>query len=225
MDQLACILGGAVAIDFASPAMPKIEKAPLDLAAEGYGLCIVNTGGNHADLTEDYASVPAEMKAVASFFGKSVLREVDCDELTKKIPELREAVGDRADLRALHFLRENERVMRQKECLSRADLEGFFAEVLASGRSSFCYLQNVYTTKNLREQGISLALCLCDEFFASKKLRGAWRVHGGGFAGTIQAYVPLTEIRSFRAMMESVFGESACTVLRIRPVGAVKIEG
>ncbi len=221
MDQVACAVGGIVAIDFADPKSPVIEKVDLDISAKGYNLCIVNTGGNHADLTDDYASVPKEMKSVAAYFGKSVLREVDEDELIKAIPALRESVGDRAILRAIHFFNENKRVEKQKAALMSGDLESFFSEVLASGRSSFCYLQNVYTVKNLEEQGLSLALCLADGYLANKN--AAWRVHGGGFAGTIQAFVPMSEVAGFCALMDGVFGESKCIVLRIRPVGATRI--
>ena len=221
MDQLACVLGGVVAIDFTSPEAPSMEQVALDLSAYGYGLCIVNTGGNHADLTEDYASVPAEMKAAAAYFGHSVLREGSEEELMSALPALRTAVGDRAVLRALHFFRENRRVAQQLASLRAGDLQGFLEEVSASGRSSFCYLQNVYTHKNLKEQGISLALCLCDTLLA--RTDGAWRVHGGGFAGTVQAYVPIKDMAEFCSRMEEVFGEGACTVLRIRPQGAQKL--
>jgi len=221
MDQVACAAGGIVAIDFADPKAPVIDKLDFDISAQGYNLCIVNTGGNHADLTDDYASVPAEMKAVAAHFGKKVLRQVDETQFFDEIPVLRESCGDRAVLRALHFFNENKRVAKQKAALKAGDLDAFFAEVIASGRSSFCYLQNVYTAKNLREQGLSLALCLADGFLSGK--RAAWRVHGGGFAGTIQAFVPSTEVEGFRAVMDSVFGEGKCIVLRIRPEGAVKI--
>jgi len=222
MDQVACAVGGIVAIDFADPTRPVIEKVDFDLSAKGYNLCIVNTGGNHADLTDDYAAVPAEMKAVAAHFGKTVLREVNETELLAAIPTLRETVGDRAILRALHFFGENKRVAEQKAALKSGDLNAFFAQVLTSGRSSFCYLQNVYTTKNLSEQGLSLALCLAEEYLSDKN--AAWRVHGGGFAGTVQAYVPTAEVEGFRALMDSVFGEGKCIVLRIRPEGAVRID-
>ena len=221
MDQMACGVGGIIAIDFADPSAPIIEKVDFDITAAGYNLCIVNTGGNHADLTDDYASVPAEMKAVASAFGKKVLREVNEDELIAKIPALRETLGDRAIMRALHFFAENRRVALQKKALSEGDLDQFFANVIASGRSSFCYLQNVYTSKNLTEQGLSLALCLAERVLGGKK--AAWRVHGGGFAGTIQAFVPSEDVETFRATMDAAFGEGRCMVLRIRPVGAVKI--
>ena len=221
MDQVACAVGGIVAIDFADPKAPVIEKMDFDISGAGYNLCIVNTGGNHADLTDDYASVPAEMKAVAAHFGKKVLRELDEQTVIAEIPALREKLGDRAILRALHFFAENRRVAAQKAALQKGDIDAFFAGVIASGRSSFCYLQNVYTSKNLTEQGLSLALCLADNLLAGKK--AAWRVHGGGFAGTIQAFVPTAEVESFRNTMDAAFGEGRCMVLRIRPVGAVKI--
>ena len=221
MDQVACAVGGIVAIDFADPAAPVIDKVDFDLSAKGYNLCIVNTGGNHADLTDDYASVPAEMKAVAAHFGKKVLRELDENDVIAAIPALREKVGDRAILRALHFFNENKRVAKQKAALLDGDLDAFFAEVIASGRSSFCYLQNVYTSKNLSEQGLSLALCLAEQYLSDK--RAAWRVHGGGFAGTIQSFVPAEAVEGYRAIMDATFGEGKCIVLRIRPVGAVKV--
>ena len=221
MDQVACAVGGIVAIDFKDPASPVIEQIDFDLSAAGYRLCIVNTGGNHADLTDDYAAVPAEMKAVAAHFGKKVLRECTEDEVVRAIPALRETVGDRAVLRALHFLRENERVASQKAALLNGELDSYFAGVLSSGRSSFCYLQNVYTTKNVKEQGLSLALALAEGYLAGK--RAAFRVHGGGFAGTIQAYVPENDVDGFRALMDGAFGEGACAVLRVRPRGAVRV--
>jgi len=225
MDQTACAVGGFITIDFGDPTTPVIEKMDFDLTSAGYRLCIVNTGGNHADLNEDYASVPAEMKAVARELGVSVLRETCRCALDKRLREggsaLREKLGDRAIMRAYHFFAENERVAKQKAALLCGDLDKFFENVILSGKSSFCYLQNVYTTKNLSEQGLSLALCLAEDFLAGK--RAAFRVHGGGFAGTIQAFVPTEDVEGFRAVMDGAFGEGKCIVLRIRPVGAVKI--
>ena len=221
MDQVACASGGIVSIDFADTAAPIIEKLNFDITAAGYNLCIVNTGGNHADLTDDYASVPAEMKQVAAFFGKPYLRELSREDVIGNIAALREKCGDRAVLRALHFFDENNRVAAQKKALQENDLCGFFDGVKASGRSSFCYLQNVYTTKNVTEQGLSLALCVAEGFLADKK--AAWRVHGGGFAGTIQSFVPAASAEDFRALMDSVFGEGACIILRIRNEGAIRI--
>lgn len=161
------------------------------------------------------------MKAVAAHFGKAVLRELDKETVIREIPVLREKLGDRAVLRALHFFNENERVAAQKAALKSGRLDEFFSEVLASGKSSFCYLQNVYTSKNLSEQGLSLALCLSEDYLTGKN--AAWRVHGGGFAGTIQSYVPDAEVDGYRALMDGVFGEGKCIVLRIRPVGAVRV--
>ncbi len=221
MDQVACAVGGIVAIDFADTKNPIITPIEFDMTAAGYNLCIVNTGGNHADLTDDYASVPAEMKAIAAYFGKEVLRETDEETVIAAIPTLREKFGDRAIMRALHFFAENKRVAKQKAALESGDLDAFFENVKASGRSSFCYLQNVYTTKNLTEQGLSLALCLAERILGDKK--AAWRVHGGGFAGTIQAFVPTETVPEYKAAMDACFGEGACIVLGIRPVGATKI--
>ena len=219
MDQVACAAGGIVAIDFADEGAPAIDVIRPDM--KDYKLCIVNTGGNHADLTADYASVPAEMKAIAAHFGKSVLREVDEAELLSDLPALREAFGDRAILRALHFFAENRRVLAQKKALLDNDLDRFLDGVIASGRSSFCYLQNVYTTKNVSEQGLSLALCLAERFLSDKG--GAWRVHGGGFAGTIQSFVHEKDVEAYRTLMDAAFGEGACIVLRIRPHGAIRV--
>ncbi len=215
MDQCACAVGGIIAIDFADPTAPVVEAIPFDLTAAGYALCIVDTGGNHADLTPDYAAVPAEMKAVAAALGKTVLRETDEDAVMANISALRASYGDRAVLRALHFFAENKRVARMLAALKLGNLDAFFEGVSASGRSSFCYLQNVYTTVNVKEQGLSLALCLCESLPAA-----AHRVHGGGFAGTIQAYVALDRVEEFRIAMDSVFGKGACRVLHIRTVGA-----
>ena len=221
MDQMACAVGGIIAIDFRDPSAPVIEQTDFDLSAAGYNLCIFNTGGNHADLTGDYASVPAEMKSVAAYFGKEVLRDTDENAVLAAIPALREKVGDRAILRALHFFAENRRVAAQKAALKAGDLDTFLANVIASGRSSFCYLQNVYTTKNVSEQGLSLALCLAERVLSGK--RAAWRVHGGGFAGTIQAFVPTEDVAEFRAVMDAAFGEGRCMVLRVRPEGALRV--
>lgn len=221
MDQMACAVGGIIAIDFRDPSAPMIEQTDFDLSAAGYNLCIVNTGGNHADLTGDYASVPAEMKSVAAYFGKEVLRDTDENAVLAAIPALREKVGDRAILRALHFFAENRRVAAQKAALKAGDLDTFLANVIASGRSSFCYLQNVYTTKNVSEQGLSLALCLAERVLSGK--RAAWRVHGGGFAGTIQAFIPTEDVAEFRAVMDAAFGEGRCMVLRVRPEGALRV--
>ena len=221
MDQVACAYGGAVAIDFMDTKNPVITPISFDFTGAGYNLCIVSTGGNHADLTDDYASVPAEMKAIAAYFGKEVLRETDEEAVVAAIPALREKLGDRAIMRAFHFFNENKRVEAQKNALIAGDIETFFENVKASGRSSFCYLQNVFTTKNVSEQGLSLALCLAEKVLSGKS--AAWRVHGGGFAGTIQAFVKTEDVAAFKSIMDASFGEGACMVLNIRPVGAARV--
>ncbi len=221
MDQAACAVGGMVAMDFADPAEPIVEPIAFDMTAAGYALCIVNTGGNHADLTDDYAAVPAEMRAVAGAMGVSVLRDAKESAVLEAIPRLRAEVGDRAILRALHFFAENRRVTAMVDALQRGDLAQYFDGVKSSGRSSFCYLQNVYPTSNVREQGLSVALCLAERVLADSD--GAWRVHGGGFAGTIQAYVPLAMVPTFRSVMDGAFGASACLTLHIRSVGACRL--
>ena len=221
MDQMACAVGGFVFIDFEEPENPIVDPIGFSLTDNGYSLCIVNTGGNHADLNDDYASVPLEMKAVASKLGKTVLRGASEEEIIKVIPALREEVGDRAILRALHFVRENARVSVIRDHLKADNLDGFLSGILESGASSFQYLQNVYTTINVREQGLSLALALTDGYLKGKGC--AFRVHGGGFAGTIQVFIKNELIDGYCALMDSVFGEGAAMKLRIRPVGACKL--
>lgn len=222
MDQTACAVGGFITIDFENAKNPVIEAMDFDLTREGYSLCIVNTGGNHADLNEDYASVPAEMKAVAKLFGKEVLRGLSVSDIFAKATEIRESLGDRALLRAVHFICENERVASQVEALKAGNIDAFFEGVTGSGNSSFKYLQNVYTTKNVSEQGLSLALCVTENYLKGK--RAACRVHGGGFAGTIQAFVPSADTEEYRSLMDSVFGEGACHVLSVRRAGAVELK-
>lgn len=218
MDQLVSAVGGFVSVDFLDPTAPIVTPISSPLDAEGYCLAIVNTGGSHADLTDDYAAVSGEMRAVASYFGREVLRGVTEQELLANAPVLRRAVGDRALLRAFHFVRENERVTRAAEALAAGRIEEFLAAVRASGRSSFTYLQNVYTTKHPEEQGLSLALLLAEGALASHS--AAWRVHGGGFAGTVQVFLRRTEAEGFSALMESVFGKGACMLLSVRREGA-----
>ncbi len=221
MDQVASAVGGIVAMDFAKKDAPVIEKIHFDLSCAGYSLCILNTGGNHADLTPDYAAIPAEMRTVAAFFGKEHLREVTQEQLVERLPALRTHAGDRAVLRALHFLSENRRVNMQKAALQQGDLERFLQLVQESGLSSFRYLQNVYSPSNPAEQGISLALCLAEQFLVPRG--GVCRVHGGGFAGTVQAYVKQADVTAYRKAMDAVFGEGACAPFFIRAQGATKI--
>ena len=221
MDQMACAVGGFVYIDFEDTKSPKIEKIDFDLSAQGYALCIVNTGGNHADLNEDYASVPAEMKSVAKVFGKTCLRELQKEDVLTHIAQLRREVGDRAIMRAIHFFNENERVTTQAIALKNGDLDVFLDYVIKSGYSSFMYLQNVFTVKNVSEQGLSLALAISASQLSGK--RAAFRVHGGGFAGTIQAFVPSSLVTGYKSAIDSAFGQGACHVLRIRKQGAIRV--
>ena len=221
MDQMACAVGGFVYIDFEDNQNPVVESVSFSLADAGYSLCIVNTGGSHAGLNEDYASVPAEMKSVAAYFDKETLRGISEEEILSAVPMLRKRVGDRAILRSIHFVRENERVEGAKDALKSGNLDAFYNIILASGRSSYQYLQNVYTNHNPFEQGISLALCVADGALSGKS--GAFRVHGGGFAGTIQAFVKNEDLPEFIDRMDLVFGDGATTPLNIRPLGAVKL--
>ena len=222
MDQMACAVGGFVYIDFADPKQPIIEPIPFSLTDAGFVLCILNTGGNHADLNADYASVPAEMKQVAAYFGKDVLRGITEEELIANAPVLRKTVGDRALLRAIHFVRENDRVGVTAEHLKAGNVDGFLETVKASGDSSYKYLQNVYTVKNVEEQGLSLALCIAEGLLAGRGC--AYRVHGGGFAGTTQAFVRAPLAEDYKTVTDSVFGDGACMMLSIRPLGAIQIK-
>ena len=221
MDQMACAVGGFVYIDFEDPKNPIVDPIAFSLTDAGYSLCIVNTGGNHADLNDDYASVPYEMKAVAKALGQDALRVFTEADIIKNIPALRETLGDRAILRALHFVRENDRVGTIRAALKNSDVKAFLNGILASGASSFKFLQNVFTTINVKEQGLSLALALAEGYLDGKDC--AWRVHGGGFAGTIQVFIKNEYVDGFVALMDSVFGEGAAMNLKIRPVGACRL--
>ena len=221
MDQMACAVGGFVYIDFNDPKNPIIDPIDFSLTERGYRLCIVNTGGNHANLNDDYASVPAEMKGVAALLGQEKLRGLTEADIIGAAAKIRATLGDRALMRALHFIRENDRVECGKDALIRGDMAEFFSTVTASGTSSFKYLQNVYTVKNVGEQGLSLALALTDGMPAGAV--GASRVHGGGFAGTIQAYVKREYTDAYIRLMDSVFGEGAVMRLNVRPLGAIKV--
>lgn len=219
MDQMASSVGGFVQIDFANPDSPVITPLSFDLDAKGYTLCVVDTKGTHADLTGDYAAIPAEMRAIAQVFGNSYLSEVDEGAFYAELSSLRAAAGDRAVLRAMHFFDDNRRVGEQARALFAGDITGFLKLVRESGESSFTCLQNIYA--NPREQGLSLALALSRRILSGTG--GAWRVHGGGFAGTIQAYVPHDILPRYRSTIESVFGDGTCRSLKIRPVGGVKL--
>ena len=220
MDQTASSVSGFVTIDFADPSVPVIEKVNFDFAACGHALCIVNTGGSHNDLTDDYAAVRGEMEAAAAVFGKKVLREIPAADFYAHIAQVRAAAGDRAVIRAMHFYAENDRVDREVAALQKGDFEAFKRTVIESGFSSFMYNQNVYTSKYPATQPVSLALALSESLLQGK---GAWRVHGGGFAGTIQAFVPADLLDTYRERMEEVFGKASCMVLRIRAEGGIKV--
>lgn len=220
MDQMASSVGSFITIDFADPSKPVIEAIDFDFSKSGHRLCIVDTKGNHADLTPEYAAVPTEMKAVAQYFGKEVLREVGRSEIMEKLPELRAKLGDRAVLRALHFYGDCERVEKQAAALKSRDFKKFLKLINESGDSSYKYLQNIYASSAPQEQGLSMALYLAADILDGK---GACRVHGGGFAGTIQAFVPEEKLREFKQRMESVFGEGSCYVLSIRPFGGTEV--
>lgn len=220
LDQMASSVGTFVTIDFKSTESPVVKKVDFDFASSGHSLCIVDTHGNHSDLTDDYAAVRSEMEDVAKALGKSVLREVTYEEFFAALPELTEKVNDRALLRAIHFFNENKRVDTAVECLENGDFEGFKQVIIDSGLSSYMLNQNVYSPKNPTEQKLSLALAISEELLKGK---GAWRVHGGGFAGTIQAFVPNDMLDEYKNTIEGVFGEGSCHVLIIRPVGGTQI--
>lgn len=217
MDQMACALGGVVAIDFADPAKPQWQQVTLHFAKEGYAFCIIDTGGDHADLTEDYAAIPAEMKSVARQLGADVLRNTDENDFWQKLPAIRQVCGDRAVMRAIHFYGDNKRVPMQIAALSDGRFADYLAMVTESGRSSLVNLQNIYSCHKPQQQAVSVTLALCEKFLGGK---GAYRVHGGGFAGTVQAYVPIAECDAFCAAINAVLGENACYVLNIRAEGA-----
>ena len=216
MDQTASSVGGAVAIDFADPASPVVRSVKVDLEALGYALCIIDSGASHAALTGEYASIPEEMGAVAEFFGKKVLREVDEAALLRALPELRKSAGDRAVLRALHFFADDRRAAEEADALERGDMDAFLALVRESGRSSWELLQNITPTGAAKEQAMAVALTVAGRALGG---RGACRVHGGGFAGAIQAFVPLDMLEGFQREVEAVLGKGSCKALSIRPVG------
>lgn len=221
MDQAASSVGGFIQIDFKEKERPEVQKIDFDFAKSGYVLCIIDTKGNHSDLTPDYAAIPAEMKAVAACFGKEVLREVDEAEFFSHLAEVREKTGDRAALRAIHFFGDNARVLEETTALRQGDFSRFQELIIESGNSSYQYLQNVFSPAHPEQQGVSLALALCERLL--KNRGGAWRVHGGGFAGTVQAFVPLDYLPEFIEKMEAVTGKGSCHSLRIRPVGGTQI--
>lgn len=218
MDQTASAVGNLVTIDFFEAGKPVIEPVAFDFGACGHALCIIDSGADHADLTDEYAAVPGEMKAVAAFLGKEVLTEIDEAAFFAAIPEIRKACGDRAVMRAIHFYQENARVPQQVAALRAGDFDKFLALVKQSGYSSYMYLQNVIPAGYKAHQDVAVALALCEHYLAG---RGAYRVHGGGFAGTVQAFVPYDILDSFVAGIDGALGAGACHVLSIRPQGGV----
>lgn len=220
LDQMASSVGTFVSIDFESTEKPVIKKVDYDFSTSGHSLCIVDTGGNHSDLTDDYAAVRAEMESVAAAMGKNVLREISFEDFKKALPEIKDKVNDRAIIRAFHFYNENIRVEKAVSALENGDFEAFKQIIIDSGHSSYMYNQNVFAPSNPTEQKLSVALCMSEDILKGK---GAWRVHGGGFAGTIQAFVPNDILDEYKTAMESVFGEGNCHVLIIRPVGGTRV--
>lgn len=220
LDQMASSVGTFVSIDFESTEKPVIKKVDYDFSTSGHSLCIVDTGGNHSDLTDDYAAVRAEMESVAAAMGKNVLREISFEDFKKALPEIKDKVNDRAIIRAFHFYNENIRVEKAVSALESGDFDAFKQIIIDSGYSSYMYNQNVFAPSNPTEQKLSVALCMSEDILKGK---GAWRVHGGGFAGTIQAFVPNDILDEYKTAMESVFGEGNCHVLIIRPVGGTRV--
>ena len=218
LDQMASAAGGLVTVDFRDTDRPEVEAISYDFARKGYALAVVATGGSHANLTDQYAAIPAEMKQVAECFGQPVLRGLTAEQLTAEAGKLRAKVSDRALLRAFHFIREDERVPQQVAALKEDRIGDFLRLIIESGRSSYMYLQNVFADN--RDQSLSLALCLAEEQLSGN---GAWRIHGGGFAGTTLNFVPLGQVEPFVNIMENAFGKDACKVLNIRPVGAARL--
>ena len=220
MDQAASSVGGMVYIDFADPEHPQVERIDFDFEKAGHALCIIDSGADHADLTDEYAAIPRELKEICTYFGKDVLREVPEEAFMQALPKLRGQVPDRAILRAIHFYQENKRVQLQKKALQDGDFESFLNLTTRSGFSSWMYLQNINPAGATEHQEVAVALALCDTLLKGK---GAYRVHGGGFAGTVQAFVPMDLLEEFKNGIERILGVSSCHVLRIRNEGGVRL--
>ena len=221
MDQMASSVGNLVEMDFSDPAQPRIEPLDYDFSQSGHALCIIDSGASHADLTDEYAAIPSECRAIAGRFGQETLSRVPEAAFYSRIPELRRDCGDRAVLRAMHVYQENRRVEAAADALRRKDFSQFLSVIRASGRSSFMYLQNVSPAGAVRDQAMAVTLALCDHLLQGQ---GAFRVHGGGFAGTAQAFVPLPMLEAFRTGIDGILGSGACQILTIRPQGGVELE-
>ena len=220
MDQTASAVGSAITIDFKDPTAPKVNQVAFDLAAHKFALCISDTKGSHADLTDDYTAIRSEMESVAAFFGKKVLREVDEDAFYKAIPEIRKVTGDRAVIRAIHFFNDSRRAVELCDAVREDKFDRFLQLIVEGGHSSFEFNQNAYSLSNPKEQGVPLALAISQKILNG---RGAWRLQGGGFAGTIQAFVPLDLLDAYKAAIDGIFGEGSCYVLNVRNYGAVEV--
>jgi len=221
MDQTASSVGGMVYIDFCDPKNPLVEQLDFDFSKTEHALCIIDSGADHADLTEEYAAIPAELKQISAYFGKEVLRDVPEEQFFAHLSRLRKQVPDRAILRAIHFYQENRRVQAQAEALRKKDFAAFLQLVRESGRSSWMYLQNITPAGAIAHQDVAVALALCDTLLGN---RGAYRIHGGGFAGTVQAFVPTELLEIFQSRIEEVLGAGACHVLSIRPEGGIRLQ-
>ena len=219
MDQTASAVGGLVTIDFFEKDNPQIRGVDFDFSACGHALCIIDSQASHADLTDEYAAVPGEIRAVAAAMGKEVLTQIDEKDFYAQLPRLRKACGDRAVMRCIHFYQENARVPKQVAALEQGDFDLFLKLIKESGHSSYMYLQNVIPAGYKEHQDVAIALALCEHYLAG---RGAYRVHGGGFAGTVQAFVPFDLLEAFRKGIDEALGEGACHVLSIRPQGGVE---
>ena len=220
MDQMASSIGNLVHIDFANPECPYVEKIDFDMEKYGYRLCITDTKGSHADLTDEYAAIPKEMKLVAKYFGKEVLCGISINDVLDNITDLRKKLGDRCVLRTLHFIYENKRVQKEVSAFKAGNIGAFLDDVKASGNSSFKYLQNVYSNQDIKNQNVSLALFVSEMFLGQN---GVCRVHGGGFAGTIQAFVKNGYVENYKYEMDKIFGKDSCKDLRIRKYGGIKV--
>jgi len=223
MDQLACAWGGIISIDFKDPDNPEIEKLDANFSKAGFLISIVNTKGDHADLTEEYSAVRREMIEIAQYFDKEVLRDISWEEINNNIKKARNKINDRAFLRAYHFYNENERVAKMLKCLKQADISEYINLVIESGRSSWMYLQNLHSIQDFLHQEIPLSILLTEDFLNRKKIRGASRIHGGGFAGTIQAYIPHSVFNEYRNMMNDFFDDDVVQEILIRPVGVQEL--
>ena len=219
MDQTASSVGGMVTIDFADKENPVIEPVDFDFAACRHALCIIDSRASHADLTDEYAAIPNELKQICNYFGKSVLQQIPREDFYRELPTLRKLCGDRAVMRAVHFYQENDRVTQQVAALEEGRFDTYLSLMKQSGYSSYMYLQNVIPAGYKEHQDMAIALALCEQLLQG---RGGYRVHGGGFAGTVQAFVPFDILEEFRTGIDRVLGEGACHVLSIRPQGGVE---